>query len=164
MGTRTETRSKDNTPAPTSYNLGSTVGAKTSTLLTSPAHSMGGRTLKGSLFRCSSPSHFFAGSFADDLAKTPGPGKYNASAEPIKTKPPAYSLQGRTYVPAGIFSLLSMLVFCPPPRGVARSCCLFVDLLCTYHCRQHKEAWSWHTQPRACDCSQGEGTVLLHGC
>jgi len=86
MGTRTETRTKDNTPAPTSYNLGSTVGAKTSTLLTSPAHSMGAKTLKGS--------------FADDLAKTPGPGKYNASAEPIKTKPPAYSLQGRTYVPA----------------------------------------------------------------
>jgi len=86
MGARTDIRGSDVTPAPTTYNLGNTVGSKTATLVTNPAHSMGGRTSKGG--------------FADDLAKTPGPGKYTSSVEGVKERKPAYSLQGRTYVPA----------------------------------------------------------------
>jgi len=86
MGARTMLRTNDVTPAPTSYNLNNTVGAKVATVTSAPAHSISGRTTKGG--------------FADDLAKTPGPGKYNVTSEPVKSRPPAYSLQGRTYVPA----------------------------------------------------------------
>jgi hypothetical protein len=49
MGARTDIRGSDVTPAPTTYNLGNTVGSKTATLVTNPAHSMGGRTSKGSI-------------------------------------------------------------------------------------------------------------------
>lgn len=86
MAARTAIRGNDVTPAPTTYNLGSTVGAKAATVGTAPSHSMAGRTKNGG--------------FADDLARTPGPGKYNVAAEPVKTRSPAYSLQGRTYMPA----------------------------------------------------------------
>ena len=40
------------------------------------------------------------GGFSEDLAKTPGPGRYN-TLEPntIKKKSPAYSMLGRSYMP-----------------------------------------------------------------
>lgn len=85
MAARTELRGNDVTPAPTAYSLGSTVGAKVATVESSPAHSMAARMQKGG--------------FADDLAKSPGPGKYNVAADAVKSRTPAYSLQGRTYVP-----------------------------------------------------------------
>lgn len=86
MGARTAIRGTDATPAPTAYGITTTVGTRPATLAASPAVTMSARTIKGG--------------FADDLAKTPGPGKYSISAEPVKSKAPAYTLQGRTYVPA----------------------------------------------------------------
>lgn len=50
MGARTETRGQDNTPAPTCYNVGNTVGSKTTTLQSSPSHSMGARAKMGTFF------------------------------------------------------------------------------------------------------------------
>jgi hypothetical protein len=125
MGARTDLRKTDVTPAPTSYALGTTVGSKTATLNTSPAHSMAARTKKGKNANISDVS-YSVGGFADDLQKTPGPGRYNVTADPIKTKQPSYSLQGRTYVPAGTADSLDHLA---------------------HTCRQHKEARTWRTQP-----------------
>ena len=42
------------------------------------------------------------GGFAEDFAKTPGPGTYNTVNKTIYARnPPSYSLQGRTNIPGG---------------------------------------------------------------
>ena len=44
------------------------------------------------------------GSFAEDLAKTPGPGHYRILEPSVtKRKAPAYSILGRSYMPGGKF-------------------------------------------------------------
>ena len=44
----------------------------------------------------------YTGSFSEDLAKTPGPGRYNAVRPDLFTrKSPAYSMLGRSYMPGG---------------------------------------------------------------
>lgn len=44
------------------------------------------------------------GSFSEDLAKTPGPGCYNAIAPNVYTpRSPGYSMLGRSYMPGGTY-------------------------------------------------------------
>ena len=82
----------DNTPSPNSYQLPPLLGPKVPNLASSAAYSMADRA--------------HTGSFSEDLAKTPGPGRYNAIAPNLYTrKSPAYSLLGRSYMPGGEFDI-----------------------------------------------------------
>ncbi|XP_064619539.1 ciliary microtubule associated protein 1A-like [Lineus longissimus] len=86
MSTRTKFRHKDQIPAPSSYSLPTLIGARQPNKRTFPSYSMTGRSKTGS--------------FSEDLAKTPGPGQYNAT-EPniVKQKSPIFSMLGRSYMP-----------------------------------------------------------------
>ena len=80
----------DTTPAPNSYSLPTLLGAKIPDKPASAALSMTGRSKTGS--------------FAEDLAKTPGPGHYRILEPSVtKRKAPAYSILGRSYMPGGKF-------------------------------------------------------------
>ena len=47
------------------------------------------------------------GGFAEDLAKTPGPGRYNAIGPDVYTpRAPKYSMLGRSYMPGGMANYL----------------------------------------------------------
>ncbi|KAL5499636.1 hypothetical protein EMCRGX_G011088 [Ephydatia muelleri] len=86
MGTRTRYRKRDPTPSPNTYTLPAMLGSKVPNRFASAAYSMAGRGLTGG--------------FADDLAKTPGPGRYNAITPDTYTRrSPAYSMLGRSYLP-----------------------------------------------------------------
>ena len=51
------------------------------------------------------------GSFAEDLAKTPGPGHYKIlDPNVVKRRGPAYSILGRSYMPGGKENLLYKLL------------------------------------------------------
>jgi hypothetical protein len=79
MRARVAGRKTDQTPAANTYNLKSTVGV-------APKYSMTSRSANGG--------------FAQDHAKAPGPGKYNATnPDKFKKKGAAYSMGGRTYMP-----------------------------------------------------------------
>ena len=82
--------SGDTTPSANSYTLPSLMGAKIPNKKASAAYSMTSRSQTG----C----------FSEDLARTPGPGRYN-TLEPHTTKPkaPAYSILGRNNLPGGEF-------------------------------------------------------------
>lgn len=76
----------DPTPSPNTYTLPAMLGSKVPNRFASAAYSMAGRGLTGG--------------FADDLAKTPGPGRYNAITPDTYTRrSPAYSMLGRSYLP-----------------------------------------------------------------
>lgn len=84
----------DNTPSPNSYTLPLLLGSKVPNKQSSASYSMASRPLTGS--------------FSEDLAKTPGPGRYNATAPNTYTsKAPAYSMLGRSYMPGGQFNAIS---------------------------------------------------------
>jgi len=52
------------------------------------------------------------GSFAEDLAKTPGPGHYRIlDPNVVKRRGPAYSILGRSYMPGGRFNLKSYYTY-----------------------------------------------------
>ena len=54
----------------------------------------------------------YTGSFSEDLAKTPGPGRYNAVSNNTYTrKAPAYSMLGRSYMPGGASYGLTVIFF-----------------------------------------------------
>ena len=77
---------EDNTPSPNSYTLPALMGPKVPTKASVPAYSMAGRV--------------HTGSFSEDLAKSPGPGRYNIVAPDIYSKrSPAYSMLRRNYMP-----------------------------------------------------------------
>lgn len=79
----------DNTPSANSYTLPPLLGSKVPNKASSAAYSMAARA--------------YTGSFSEDLAKTPGPGRYHAIAPDTYTrKAPAYSMLGRSYLPGGI--------------------------------------------------------------
>lgn len=79
---------EDNTPSPNSYQLPPLLGPKVPNKLSSAAYSMAYRSKTGA--------------FSEDLAKTPGPGHYNAVApNTYVKKAPAYSMLGRSYMPGG---------------------------------------------------------------
>ena len=79
---------EDNTPSPNLYQLPPLLGPKVPNKRSSAAYSMAYRALTGA--------------FSEDLAKTPGPGHYNAVApDTYVKKAPAYSMLGRSYMPGG---------------------------------------------------------------
>ena len=81
--------SGDNVPSANSYTLPTLLGSKVPNKISSASYSMAARA--------------YTGSFAEDLAKTPGPGRYNAViANTYTNKAPAYSMLGRSYMPGGI--------------------------------------------------------------
>jgi len=86
MAVRTRHRKRDATPSPNSYSLPALLGAKIPNKKASAAFSMTRRSQTG----C----------FSEDLARTPGPGRYN-TLEPHVTKPkaPQYSILGRNNLP-----------------------------------------------------------------
>ena len=78
----------DTTPSPNSYSLPQLLGNKVPCKHASAAFSMTGRSKTGS--------------FAEDLAKTPGPGHYKIlDPNVVKRRGPAYSILGRSYMPGG---------------------------------------------------------------
>ena len=87
----------DNTPSPNSYSLPLLLGSKVPNKQSSASYSMASRPLTGS--------------FSEDLAKTPGPGRYNATAPNTYTsKAPAYSMLGRSYMPGGQSMLCQLII------------------------------------------------------
>ncbi|XP_003387090.2 PREDICTED: outer dense fiber protein 3-like [Amphimedon queenslandica] len=86
MGRRTAYRKRDSTPSPSSYTLPCLLGHKIPNKPASASYSMASRPITGS--------------FSEDLAKTPGPGCYNAIPPNIYTpRAPGYSMLGRSYMP-----------------------------------------------------------------
>jgi hypothetical protein len=86
MGSRTAYRKRDCVPSPNTYSLPILIGSKIPNKKASSAYSMASRP--------------FTGSFAEDLAKTPGPCRYNATGPDIYTaKSPRYTMLGRSYMP-----------------------------------------------------------------
>ncbi|CAI8027666.1 Outer dense fiber protein 3 [Geodia barretti] len=86
MSARTRNPKKDNTPSPNSYQLPSLLGSKVPNKRSSAAYSMAYRSSTGA--------------FSEDLAKTPGPGHYNAVAPNVYVKKaPVYSMLSRSYMP-----------------------------------------------------------------
>lgn len=86
MAARTRYRKGDAVPSPNSYSLPPLLGAKVANKKASAAYSMTSRSQNG----C----------FSEDLARTPGPGRYSI-LEPntVKGKAPAYSILGRNNLP-----------------------------------------------------------------
>ena len=82
MGARTRYRKRDASPSPNSYTLPSLLGSRVPNKQASSAYSMAGRPITGS--------------FSEDLAKSPGPGRYDTS-EIVSNSPkaPAYSMLSR---------------------------------------------------------------------
>ncbi|XP_041956478.1 outer dense fiber protein 3-like protein 2a [Alosa sapidissima] len=86
IGSRTRYRATDTVPAPNSYTLPSLLGARAPSTPASPSYSISGRRKTGA------PS--------EDLAMTPGPGKYNSTDPSIYLKrQPSFSMQSRTSIP-----------------------------------------------------------------
>ena len=88
MGQRSRYRKQDTVPSANSYTLPQLIGSKVPSKQSSAAFSMTGRSKTGN--------------FAEDLAKTPGPGRYNG-VDPNVTgkKAPGYSMLGRSFMPGG---------------------------------------------------------------
>lgn len=86
MGGRTRFRKRDATPSANAYTLPQLLGAKVPNKKASAAYSMTSRSQNGG--------------FSEDLARTPGPGRYNTLDPHLtKRKAPAYSLLGRNTLP-----------------------------------------------------------------
>ncbi|XP_056613798.1 outer dense fiber protein 3-like protein 2b isoform X3 [Triplophysa dalaica] len=82
MGYRTQYRSVDAVPAPNKYNLPSLMGSHVLTKTSSASYTISGRSKTGG--------------HAEDLSKTPGPGRYNSTDPSIyQPKQPAFSMLGR---------------------------------------------------------------------
>ena len=80
-------------PSSNSYSLPPLLGAKIANKKASAAYSMTSRSQTG----C----------FSEDLARTPGPGRYNTlDPNVVKGKSPAYSLLGRNNLPGGMCPFL----------------------------------------------------------
>ena len=91
MGARTRYRKRDATPSPNSYTLPSLLGSKVPNKMASSAYSMAGRPVTGS--------------FSEDLAKTPGPGRYDQTVGDVYCrKAPNYSMLGRRTKGGGVFN------------------------------------------------------------
>ncbi len=106
----------DNNPSPNAYTLPSLLGTKVPGKTSSAAYSM---TPKASV-----------GSFSEDLAKTPGPGCYDAvRPDQCVRKAPSYSMLGRSNVPRGIYYIGSCInnrikfcTLCPPMHDKYNHC------------------------------------------
>ncbi|KAJ8304851.1 hypothetical protein KUTeg_018434 [Tegillarca granosa] len=86
IGARTRYRRKDQNPAPNKYSLPPVMGEKQPNKLAAPAYTMTKRQVLG----C----------YHEDLAKAPGPGRYNAThPDQYMEKAPLYSLRKLSYMP-----------------------------------------------------------------
>jgi len=87
FGGRQRSRRTDNVPAPNVYSLPTVLGKTTeSGKKQAPNYSLVGRSL--------------VGHFAEDLAKTPGPGAYSVpGSDKFKNAAPQYSMTGRNALP-----------------------------------------------------------------
>ncbi|KAJ7390541.1 Outer dense fiber protein 3B [Desmophyllum pertusum] len=86
MAARTRYRKRDTTPSPNSYTLPKLTGSMIPCKFSSASYSMTGRAKTGG--------------FAEDLAKTPGPGRYRTVDPSVnKKKDPAYSMLQRNFMP-----------------------------------------------------------------
>lgn len=95
MGARTRYRKRDASPSPNSYTLPSLLGSRVPNKQASSSYSMAGRPVTGS--------------FSEDLAKTPGPGRYDTTEiMTYSPKAPAYSMLGRRTKGGGMFHIYSM--------------------------------------------------------
>ena len=104
MGARTKYRKRDAVPAPNTYSLPVTVGD-------APKYTMGARPK--------------IGGFAEDLAKAPAPGAYSVpDPAVVDKKAPAFTMQGRTFMPTGEDASDSVL------NVVVNEC---FDVLCVFH-------------------------------
>ena len=84
----------DSTPSPNSYTLPPLLGSKVPNKTSSASYSMIGRAKTGG--------------FSEDLAKTPGPGRYSTTEPSVtQSKAPAYSINARNCLPGGKGSTLS---------------------------------------------------------
>ncbi len=87
----------DNTPSANSYTLPPLLGPKVPNKASSAAYSMAARALTGS--------------FSEDLAKTPGPGRYKSmTPDAYNRKAPAYSMLGRSYMPGGVYVCVRLCI------------------------------------------------------
>ncbi|XP_053701460.1 outer dense fiber protein 3-like protein 2a [Synchiropus splendidus] len=87
MGSRTRYCTEDAVPAPNRYTLPSLLGSQVPTKSSSVSFSMSSRR------RVGAPS--------EDLAKSPGPGKYNSTDPDVyRQRQPSFSMQGRTKRPS----------------------------------------------------------------
>ena len=86
MAERTRYRKRDSNPAANAYSLPQLVGPKIINKQAHPAYSMTGRSkING---------------FDEDLARTPGPAKYNVTSPNLyRNKQPLYSMLGRNVMP-----------------------------------------------------------------
>lgn len=85
FGMRTKNFSKAGTPSPNAYTIPTYIGSGARS--SAPAYSMTGRSK--------------IGSFHEDLKRTPGPGSYKMVVPAVyKYKCPAYSMNGRNYLPS----------------------------------------------------------------
>lgn len=86
ISARTKMRRIDPNPAPNQYTLPPIIGSKQPNKPAAPAYVMTNRTE--------------IGSYLEDLCKTPGPGKYNATHPNVnKNMAPLYSIRSRSYAP-----------------------------------------------------------------
>jgi len=87
FGTRNRHRRNDNTPAPNNYSLPGMIGKTVqSSKMQMPSYTLSGRQKTGS--------------FAEDLAKAPGPGTYNTTDPNLyRDKAPLYSMTSRNIMP-----------------------------------------------------------------
>ncbi|XP_071964643.1 ciliary microtubule associated protein 1A-like [Antedon mediterranea] len=82
MAARTRYRKRDQCPAANNYSLPPLHGSKVPNKQSSSSYSMTGRSK--------------VGGYLEDLAKTPGPGRYNAiNPNSVHVKKPSYSMLGR---------------------------------------------------------------------
>ena len=89
MASRTSPPQVDSGPPPNSYTLPAALGV-------SPVSS------KASAASYTMAARSNLGGFADDLAKSPGPGKYQTpTVEVHKARSPSFSMGGRTFMPGG---------------------------------------------------------------
>jgi len=86
MAERTRFRKGDSGPSSNCYTLPPLIGSKVPYKSSSAAYSMTGRSKTGN--------------FAEDLAKTPGPGRYQVKApDVLGWRAPMYSMNGRSFMP-----------------------------------------------------------------
>lgn len=86
MGKRTRYRKRDSSPSPNSYTLPALLGPRVPSKNSSASYSMTARAKTGG--------------FSEDLAKTPGPGRYRTVDPSVtKRKDPCYSMLTRNFMP-----------------------------------------------------------------
>ena len=130
----------DSNPSPNSYNLPNLIGPKIPTKRSSACFSMTGRAKTGG--------------FSEDLAKTPGPGRYNTTdPSSYKRKAPNYSMLSRSFMPGGELNLVymvnatatlqSQLLLCQNWNDIGKW--MIINNFCLPFTRFHTEARSWST-------------------